>query len=94
MEQLLLDYVDGKLLVIIPILWALGVWLKAIPNIADWTIPFILLVVSIALATSYTTIFLGYEPASMWMGVMQGFAIAAVQGYVYQLYAQAKHNRG
>lgn len=46
----ILEYIINEALIIIPVLWILGTFLKKTPEIADWTIPWILLVVGILIA--------------------------------------------
>lgn len=47
------NYIKPELMIIIPILYGLGVWIKAIPKIKSYLIPFILLGISIVLSILY-----------------------------------------
>lgn len=52
MEEInVISYVSTEALILIPVLFILGKMFKGIPAIKDWTIPYILLVISLALAT-------------------------------------------
>lgn len=79
-----IKYIKPELLVVVFILWYLGVKLKAIKGIPDFLIPFILLGVSIILALSYVLIVDGINPMAVWVGIIQGLVIAAVEGQAYQ----------
>ncbi len=46
----ILEYIINEALIIIPVLWILGTFLKRTPKVQDWTIPWILLVVGILIA--------------------------------------------
>jgi hypothetical protein len=83
-EQLLLTYIKPMLLVLIPILWYLGIKIKETNKIQDPWIPFILMGISVVVALSYILIFEEYSPAGVWIGIMQGLAIAVAQGWLYQ----------
>ena len=45
-----LEYIISEALIIIPVLWVLGTFLKKTPKIQDWTIPWVLLAVGIPAA--------------------------------------------
>ena len=49
------QFITGNMYIVAAVLYVLGVFLKSIPNIPDWTIPFILTAIGIAFgAVSYT----------------------------------------
>ena len=84
------EYIDPALIVLVPLLWGIGAWLKDIPKIQNWTIPFYLMLVSVVLATSYMGITQPADPIAYWMGIVQGLVIAVVQGYSYNIVTQLK----
>lgn len=65
---------------IVAVLWVLGMILKRTPNIEDWFIPYILLVVSVLL----TFWMLGVSPDSL----VQAFICVAISVYSHQLIKQ------
>ena len=49
------QFITENMYIVAAVLYVLGVFLKSIPNIPDWTIPFILTAIGIAFgAVSYT----------------------------------------
>ncbi len=46
----ILEYIINEALIIIPVLWILGSFLKRTPNVQDWIIPWVLLFVGVVLA--------------------------------------------
>lgn len=91
--QLLLDYIKPGLLVLIPVLWAIGTQLKASRKISDWMIPFVLMFIALVLALSYVLITEGPTAMAIWAGIMQGLVIWAVEGQLYQSLKQAKEKK-
>ena len=71
----ILEYIINEALIIIPVLWILGTFLKKTPEIADWTIPWILLVVGILIAVGI----IGFNVDAVVQGVL--VAGAAVLGH-------------
>lgn len=65
-----LDFIAPSMLVLIFVLYIIGVFLKKIPNIPDWLIPFIILFLAIAFAFAMT----GFAVEA----VIQGILIAGV----------------
>lgn len=45
----LLNYVINEALVVIPVLWIIGQFIKQTPNVKNWLIPYILLVIGTGL---------------------------------------------
>jgi hypothetical protein len=89
--ELAIGYIKPELTILLIVLTYLGTLLKKTPTIEDWKIPFWLMAVSVALATSYTTI--TTENATLmavWVGIVQGLVIAAVQSTGYTMYKQSK----
>lgn len=69
---------DG--LILIPVLMILGAMLKTTPKIANWVIPYILLVVGTVLAL----FLLGFDVN----GFIQGILISGTAVFAHQLYKQ------
>lgn len=46
----ILEYIINEALIIIPVLWILGSFLKRTPKVQDWIIPWVLLLVGVILA--------------------------------------------
>ena len=46
----ILEYIINEALIIIPVLWILGSFLKRTPKVQDWIIPWVLLAVGILAA--------------------------------------------
>lgn len=88
-----LEYIKPELLVLVFVLWYLGTLLKKSHKIEDWKIPFILMTVSIIMALSWVIITSGLSPMAIWVGIMQGFVIAAVEGQAYQYFKQVSEKR-
>lgn len=76
------SYVTEQALVLIPVLYLIGVLLKATPNIPDWLIPYILGGLGILGAI----FLLGFNVQS----VIQGILAAGASVYVNQAIKQAK----
>jgi len=91
--QILLDYIKPELLVLVIILWYIGTKIKASKKIEDWAIPFILMAISVIFALSYVLTISGFSAMAVWVGIMQGLAVAVLEGYVYQAYKQVAKNR-
>lgn len=70
-----MDFILEEALIVIPVLWILGAFLKRTPNIADWVIVWVLLVVGIIA----TVALLGFTAQAVLQGVL--IAGAAVLGH-------------
>lgn len=79
----ILEYIIKEALILIPVLLILGVFLKRTPRIADWIIPWVLLVVGVVLAL----LLLGLTVQALIQGIL--VTGAAVLGY--QLFKQTKN---
>lgn len=77
----LLQYIVDEALIVIPALWVIGAILKRTPNIPDWTIAYVLLLLGVVSTVSL----LGFSPQSVVQGVL--VTGAAVLGH--QLVKQA-----
>ena len=75
-----MDYIVSEAYILIPVLYVIGMFLKKIPNIADWLIPWILLVLGMLG---------GFFLADMsFGGLLQGILVAGVTVFANQLYVQ------
>ena len=45
-----IEYIITEALIIIPVLWILGTFLKKTPKVQDWVIPWVLMLIGILLA--------------------------------------------
>ena len=80
MEVNLIDYIVSEAYILIPVLYVIGVFLKKIPNIADWLIPWILLLVGMIG---------GFFLSGMVIdGIFQGVIVAGITVFANQLYKQ------
>lgn len=75
-----MDYIVSEAYILIPVLYVIGMFLKKIPSIADWLIPWILLVLGMLG---------GFFLADMNLqGILQGVLVAGVTVFANQLYVQ------
>jgi len=97
--QDIMTFVRPEVFILIPVIWYIGSILKKNKALENWTIPFILLVVSVGLTTLWfvlnshsTGISLGL---SIWNGAAQGTLIAMISDYFFNLKYQGtvKRNR-
>jgi len=77
----ILEYITSNALILVPVLYIIGLIIKATPKIRDWTIPYILLPLGIL--------------GSIWLmgfsleSVIQGILITGASVYANQLFKQA-----
>ena len=71
------NYIDGEMMIVIVALWVIGAFLKRTPNVPDWTIIWLLLVVGIVLAFFV----IGFTAGA----VIQGILVAGVAVLGHQL---------
>lgn len=88
------DFIKPELLVLVPVLYAVGMGLKK-SEIKDKLIPFILGAGGIVLASLWvlaTSDIMGYQSALMaiFVAVTQGILCAALSVFVNQMYKQAQ----
>jgi protein-S-isoprenylcysteine O-methyltransferase Ste14 len=79
----ILDFIREDSHVLVAVLWVLGSFLKRTPSVANWTIPWILLVIGIILALSLLGISL--------QSVIQGILVTGGAVLVHQLGKQTKN---
>jgi hypothetical protein len=76
----LMNYIVSEAYILIPVLYVIGVFLKKIPNIKDWLIPWILL--GLGMLGGF---FLSGMQLS---GILQGVLVAGATVFTNQLYKQ------
>ncbi|WP_315370859.1 phage holin family protein [Paenibacillus xylanexedens] len=74
--------IDPKLFIVLAACWVLGIAIKRIPRIPDWTIIFLITVFAILM----TCWLLGWSPESL----IQGILVGAVSVYGNEALKQAK----
>nr|WP_154957419.1 phage holin family protein [Paenibacillus xylanexedens] len=74
--------IDPKLFIVLAACWVLGIGIKRIPKIPDWTIVFIITAFAIVI-TNWT---LGWSPESL----IQGILVGAFAVFGNQVIKQAK----
>lgn len=83
------QYIKPELLLLMPVLWALGSFLKSTPNVRDWLIPYILMGVSIFLTGLWVFSMEGVTPIGIFTAITQGLLIAGTSVGANQLVKQA-----
>jgi len=86
-EELIQRAIKPELVVLIPILNCIGAILKATPSVKNWTIPYILMAIGIALAVVYTLFAASDAYATAGAAVVSG----AIQGFLCALMAVGGH---
>lgn len=82
------EYIKPELLILVFVLWYIGTLLKKTEKVDDWKIPFILMLISIVMCVLWVFSINGASWLGLWVGLMQGLVIAAVEGQGYQLFKQ------
>ena len=80
MEGTLMDHIIDEAYILIPVLYVIGMFLKKTPNLADWLIPWILLLLGVVGGFFLSGMQIG--------GILQGVLIAGVTVFANQLYKQ------
>jgi hypothetical protein len=83
----IIDFVSENYMVLVPVLWVIGKFLKNTPKVKDWTIPWFMLILGIAgsLATSLNI--------ELWDAVKQGILVAGVTVFANELIKQTTVER-
>lgn len=89
----MLQFIPSELLILIPIIIVLGKMLKGIPNILDWSIPFILSGIGILLGIGIMIIKKGFSIEAIYYGGAGGIISTGFAVYVYQLRLQVSVKR-
>lgn len=92
------QYIKPELAVLIPVLYAVGAFLKS-TKLPNWAIPFVLGGTGVVLATLYTlatATVTGWQQAllAVFTGISQGILCAAASVYFNQLVKQAINKNG
>lgn len=82
--EILNEYLIQEALIVIPVLLIFGKIIKETPNIKVWTIPYILLVLGVAI----TFALLGFNVDAF----IQGVLVSGAAVFGHQLYKQAKEH--
>lgn len=77
-----LEYVIKEALILIPVLFIIGMWLKSTPRVDSWMIPWVLGLLGIIGAL----FLVGFDVR----GVIQGILVAGVTVYSHQLITQTR----
>ena len=78
--QDIIQYVQEQMLILVPVLFVIGLILKNTPKVPDWLIPWILLMIGIALAV--------FLLGDLLQGVIQGVLVVGVTVLAHQLVKQ------
>jgi len=82
------NYISPELLVLVPVLYVLGEWIKGIDKIKNNYIPFILTTIGIALSALYLVCTEGISGTCIFTAIVQGVLVAAVAVYGNQIVKQ------
>lgn len=87
-----INFIPKEFLILIVICYAAGLFLKRIPNVPDWTIPLILLVITVSIAVFYIAIALeqGYTQLTYLNAVIYGLLSSAVAVFGNNIVKQVK----
>lgn len=79
----LMKLIQPELIVIIVVCYLLGMFIKSIPKVQNWLIPFILLAVAIVLTILYLAVVMGqgFTAKVVILGFIQGLLCASVAVY-------------
>lgn len=89
----LMKFILPEILIIIPVLVIIGMMLKRIENIKDWTIPIILGVIGILFSIMILGFKEGFTGPVVLNGILQGILAAGMAVYVHQLTIQSTRKR-
>ena len=89
----ILKFILPEILILIPVLIVIGMMLKRIENIKDWTIPIILGVIGILFAIMILGFKEGFSGPIILNGFLQGILAAGMAVYVHQLTIQSTRKR-
>lgn len=79
---ILQEYLVPEVLVLIPVLWLIGFFLKQTPKVPDWLIVWILLFVGILISM----FIVGFDV----YGIIQGILVAGIAALGYDLFKQTR----
>lgn len=82
------SYINAELLILVPVLYALGAALKKSEKIKDNYIPLILTIIGIALCSLYVLSTEGVTGVGIFTAIVQGVLVAAAAVYANQVIKQ------
>ncbi len=88
--NVVLQFIPTDLLIMVVGCYCLGMFLKAIPNIPDWTIPLLLLGITCVLTTISIGLESGFNGRTILDGFIYGLLSSAVAVYGNQVIKQIK----
>lgn len=89
--EMVISFIKPELFIVIVFLWCLGLFLKKAPWFkAEWTIPFVLLGISLIITVVYMAVVSeqGFNPVVIVTGIIQAVIIAAVSVFGNELVKQ------
>mgnify|MGYP000920881069 FL=1 len=89
----ILNFIQPEILILIPVLIIIGMMLKKIENIKDWTIPIVLGTIGIILGILTLGFNKGFSGPIILNGILQGILCAGMAVYVHQLTIQSTRKR-
>lgn len=89
----LMKFILPEILIIIPVLVIIGMMLKRIENVKDWTIPIVLGIMGILFAIMILGFKEGFTGPIILNGILQGILAAGMAVYVHQLTIQTTRKR-
>lgn len=90
------SFIQPELLIVVVFLWCIGLFLKKAPWFsAEWTIPFILLAISLVITILYLAIILGdgFSAKVILAGIIQAVILAAVAVFGNEILKQTIDKR-
>lgn len=90
-----LNLIPPELLIIVLVIYCIGMFLKAVEKIPNWTIPPLLLGFAILITVAYMAVSLGQgvTPKTIIDGIIYGIIIASVAVFANQMYKQVFKER-
>ena len=76
----ILTFIQDNIVVLVPVLWILGTFLKKTPQIADWIIPWILVAIGVVLSISL----LGISSNAVIQGILVAGGAVLTQNLIKQ----------
>ena len=89
----MLEFIRPEIMVLVPVLIIIGLMLKKVSQIRDWTIPIVLGVIGIVLAIAILSFEEGFTGPTILNGIIQGILAAGMAVYVHQLTIQFNKKR-
>lgn len=86
----LTDFVQGELLCLIPVLYAIGTAFKRSETIKDKHIPMYLGLIGIVLSLIYCVGISGFSMETVFTAIVQGVLVTSASVYGNQLYVQSQ----